>query len=140
MVARRLNDGLTKRLCEVWVDASIAAITPCPFGKFMDPFRIFRLEMLGFLVVMSAMLAYRMLTRRINLSGLLGDGTGRRAVTPERVQLLAVTVVVSVKCVVNVILNPSGALPGIEAGWLLLFGVSCVVYAVVKWLRAFRWQ
>jgi hypothetical protein len=106
----------------------------------MEPVRILRLEMIVFLAVLATMLAFRMLTRQINLSGLLADTASGKSVTPERVQLLIVTAAVSVKCVVNLIWNPDGTMPGIGRWWLVLFGASAGVYAVVKWLRTFRWQ
>ena len=45
----------------------------------MDPIRILRWEGIGFLYALAALLSYRMLTRRINLAGLLGDGSGTGA-------------------------------------------------------------
>ena len=104
----------------------------------MEPIRILRWEGLVFVVALSALLAYRMLTREISLSGLLSDGTNDGRVSPERVQLLVTTIAISFK-VLGAALHGSGnALPEVSPMTLGVFGASGAVYAAVKALKAVR--
>jgi hypothetical protein len=98
----------------------------------MDPIRILRWEGLGFLLALSALLAYRMLTRQINLRGLLGDGTEDGAVSPERVQLLVTTIAVSCNVLRAALHGTTNALPEVSPATLGIFGASSGVYAAVK--------
>ncbi len=98
----------------------------------MEPIRILRWEGLGFLLILSALIAYRMLTRRINLGGLLGDGTRDGAVSPERVQLLVTTIAVSSKVLSAALHGTTNAMPEISPATLGIFGASSGVYAAVK--------
>ena len=101
-------------------------------GRVMDAIRILRWEGLGFLVALTVLLAYRMLTRRINLRGLLGDGTDDGAVSPERVQLLVTTIAVSCNILRAALHGTTNALPEINTATLAIFGASSSVYAGVK--------
>ncbi len=90
------------------------------------------LDARGFLYGLAALVAYRLLTRQINLSGLLSRKTDGGAVSPERVQLLLATMALSVKYLVEVAHNSSGAMPDVDANWLYVFGGSSGIYASVK--------
>ena len=96
----------------------------------MDPISILRWEGFAFLSALAALLAYRMLTRRINLRGLLGDGTG--GVSAERVQLLVTTVAVSVNILRTALHGTTNALPQINGATLTIFGASSSTYLGVK--------
>ena len=98
----------------------------------MDPIRILRGEGLGFLLALSALLAYRMLTRQINLRGLLGDRTEDGAVSPERVQLLVTTIAVSCSVLRAALHGMTNTLPEVSSATLGVFGASSWVYAAVK--------
>ena len=103
----------------------------------MEPIRILRFEGLAFVVLLGALLAYRLLTRAINLDGLLR--TGRDApVSPERVQLLVATIAVSFRFLATAMHGTGNRLPEVDAATLSAFGASSGVYAAVKALRAFR--
>jgi len=54
----------------------------------MTPVHILHLEVQWFLLLLAATFAYRMLTRRIPLNGLLSNTADGQQVSPERVQLL----------------------------------------------------
>ncbi len=96
---------------------------------------ILGLEARGFLLLLAAMLAVKMLTRQINLGGLLAKDGESSGVSPERVQLLMTTIFLSAKYVSEVAHNTSGALPDVTPQWLAVFGGSGGVYASVKALR-----
>lgn len=77
-----------------------------------------------FLIVVSSLVS-----GRINLSGLLlgkkGDGT--TYVSPERVQLLLITLGTAFQYLLSVQKNPSH-FPSVDANWLAIFGGSHLVY------------
>ena len=98
----------------------------------MNPIDILRLEGNGFLVLLAAILIYRMLTRQISLGGLLARKDGSGGVSPERVQLLLATLALSVKYVGDVVHSTNGVLPDVSAQWLYVFGGSSGIYASVK--------
>ncbi len=98
----------------------------------MDPIRILRWEGLAFICALTALLAYRMLTRKINLRGLLGDGTEDGAVSPERVQLLVSTFAISAYMLRGALHSTTHALPPISPAMLGIFGASASLYAAVK--------
>ncbi len=98
----------------------------------MDPIRILRFEGFAFLCAVLFLLAYRLLTRRINLSGLLGDGSETGAVSPERVQLLVTTIAVSVNILRTALHGTANAFPKISPATLTIFGASSFTYLGVK--------
>lgn len=103
----------------------------------MEPMRILRIEGMAFVVLLSALLAYRLLTREINLDGLLRNRRGA-PVSPERVQLLVATIAVSFKFLATAMHGTGNSLPEVDAATLSVFGASSGVYAGVKALRAIR--
>ena len=103
----------------------------------MEPIRILRFEGLSFIVLLGVLLAYRLLTREINLDGLLRHRRGG-PVSPERVQLLVATIAVSFRFLVAATHEGSNSLPEVDAATLSVFGASSGLYAAVKALKAFR--
>jgi hypothetical protein len=105
----------------------------------MDPTRILHHEVLGFLLGLCALIAYRMLTRQIKLGGLFSDGSPGGQVTAERVQLLMATLALSAKFVQSAMHGSSvSSLPDVSVQWLVVFGASSGVYASVKAWKMFR--
>jgi hypothetical protein len=100
--------------------------------------RILGLEARCFLIALAATLAYKMLTRRICLSGLLARGEPGSDVSPERVQLLMTTLVLGAKYITEVSQSTAGALPDVDKDWLAVFAGSSGVYASVK--AALLWR
>jgi hypothetical protein len=98
----------------------------------MSDVRLLCLEMRGFLFLLVAMLAYRMLTRQINLGGLFARKTSEGAVSPERVQLLLATIAVSAGILSGALHSTNGALPDVSKQWLAVFGSSSGLYVSVK--------
>jgi hypothetical protein len=96
-------------------------------------------ELKGFLFALSALLVYRMLTRRISLGGLLATKDARAtAVSPERVQLLVATLAVSANILGGSLHSVNGTMPDVGRDWVLVFGGSGGLYAAVKAFRTFR--
>ena len=104
----------------------------------MNPIRILCWEGLGFLFSLAALLSYRMLTRQINLSGLLGDGSEEGAVSPERVQLLLTTIAVSCTILRAALHGTTNAMPEISTATLSIFGASSFAYVGVKAFKMLR--
>lgn len=101
--------------------------------------KILEIEVWGFLGLLGAIMTYRLLTRQVNLSGLLLRKNGSGAPSPERVQLLLATLGVSGKFLSEVFRSPAGGnFPDIGPQWLYVLGSSSTVYALVKALTTFR--
>jgi hypothetical protein len=87
---------------------------------------VLRYEAFFLLTALAAVIAYRMLTRQINTRGLLQDKVGGRAVSPGRLQLLVVTLVIAVYCLVGV--YQTQQLPDIPQELLLGLSASHLFY------------
>jgi len=98
----------------------------------MNAVEVLRLEGEAFLAVLAAMLAYHMLTRRINLSRLLARKDGSNGISPERLQLLLMTLALAAQYVRDAVHATNGALPNVSPKWLAVFGGSSGIYASVK--------
>jgi hypothetical protein len=98
----------------------------------MTPLALLRFEGEAFLGVLAATLAYRMLTRRINLRRLLARKDGSGTVSPERVQLLMTTLALAARYVRDSAHAGNGAMPDVSAEWLAVFGGSSGLYAGIK--------
>lgn len=85
-----------------------------------------RYELFFLLAALAVIVAYRMLTRQINMSGLLRDKVGGRAVSPGRLQMLIVTLVVAVYYVAEVL--GSEKLPELPREFMLALAGSHLVY------------
>ena len=97
--------------------------------------QIARWEMTLFLFGAFAVVAFQLLTGRINtrylLWGTRSDGT--RYFSPERVQLLLMTLATAFNLVLQVLQNPDHAqLPVIADKWVALLGSSHGVYLAGK--------
>ena len=101
----------------------------------MNVSHILGLEARWFLFALAGTLAYQMLTRRISLDGLLLVGEPGSDLSPERVQLLLATLLLSAKYITEVAHSTTGALPDVSKDWLVVFGGSGGVYASVKAAR-----
>ncbi len=100
---------------------------------------LLKIEGWGFLGLLGAIVTYRLLTRQINLSGLLLRKNGSGSPSPERVQLLLATLAVSGKYLSEVFQSPgSDMLPDIGPQWLYVMGGSSAVYALGKALTTLR--
>lgn len=98
----------------------------------MDPISLLELELHAFLMLLAAILVFRLLTRKIQLSGLLNRKEDAGRVSPERVQLLLATLAMSAKYLGSVIHGTAGIMPDVSREWLYLFGGSSGLYASVK--------
>jgi len=100
---------------------------------------ILEIEVWCFLSLLGAIVAYRLLTRQINLRGLLLRKNGSGLLSPERVQLLIATLAVSGKYLSEVFQSAgSDKLPDIDPQWLYTLGGSSAVYVLGKALTTFR--
>jgi hypothetical protein len=105
----------------------------------MNVTSLLNLELKGFLFALSALLGYRLLTRRLPLAGLLATKDAKaRAVSPERVQLLIATLAVSANLLGGSLHSPDGTMPDVSGTWVAIFGGSGGLYAAVKAFRTFK--
>ncbi len=98
----------------------------------MSLVRILHYELLGFLYVLGGVLVFQLLTRRINLQGLIFRKDGSGSISPERIQLLVVTLATCVRYIGQVSTTTKAALPDMDPGWLYLMGGSNGIYLVRK--------
>src|SRR5689334_21499544 len=95
--------------------------------------RVVHFEVMAFLYSLAVIIAFQLLTRRINMSGLLNRKDGSGDVSPERVQLLIATLVLSMQYLKEVAQSTTTtALPDVGSGWLYLMGGSSGIYAAGK--------
>ena len=99
-----------------------------------------RYELGSLLAILTAVVAFQILTGRINTRGLLSEKTkdGVVGVSPARVQLLLFTVAFAFY-LLSAIIN-SGQFPTIDTKWLLILGGSHSIYLGGKGLSLFRSQ
>lgn len=101
--------------------------------------KILEIEVWGFLGLLGAIVAYQLLTRKINLRGLLLRKNGSDSPSPERVQLLLATLAMSGKYLSEVFQSQGGdKLPNIDSQWLYTLGGSSAVYVLGKALTTLR--
>ena len=93
---------------------------------------ILRWEGLGFVLPLAAMLAFRMLTGQISLRGLLRRKDDQSKVSPERIQLLLVTLALSGSYLGDALRSSGNSLPDVSPQMLYAFGASSTLYASVK--------
>lgn len=98
----------------------------------MSTLRILDYEALGFLYALGAGVAFQVLTRRINLQRLLFRKDGSGTVSPERIQLLVITLATCIRYMGQISTTTKAALPDIDTGWLYLMAGSSGLYAVRK--------
>ena len=90
---------------------------------------VLRYEMLFLLIGLMVIVAYRLLTQKINVKGLLMDKTGGRAFSPGRLQMLIVTISIAAYYVLMVIeAKDAGKFPDMPNEFLLALGGSHTIY------------
>jgi hypothetical protein len=87
---------------------------------------VLRYETLFVLTALAVIIAYRLLTRQINTRGLLRDKIGGRGMSPSRLQLLVVTLLIAVYYVEQVF--ETQKLPNMPQEYLLALGGSHLFY------------
>jgi hypothetical protein len=87
---------------------------------------VLRYETLFVLTALAVIIAYRLLTRQINTRGLLRDKIGGRGMSPGRLQLLVVTLLIAVYYVEQVF--ETQKLPNMPQEYLLALGGSHLFY------------
>ncbi len=108
----------------------------------MAPLQVaIRYVVLGWLFALLALVAYRMLTGRIRVRGLLHEkaASGLGAVSGARVQLLLATVAAAATYVTDTLTTTTPAtLPEVDAAWLGVLGASNGIHVLNKLVRALR--
>jgi hypothetical protein len=94
--------------------------------------RILHFELLGFLYGLAAIVAFQMLTGRINLKGLFQQKDGSAQTSPERVQLLLATIAAAANYLGEVAKSSTGTMPDVSNNWLYPMGGSGGIYALRK--------
>jgi hypothetical protein len=99
----------------------------------MNPIeQLLRWEGLGFLGLLAALIAFRLLSGKINLKGLLASKNGGPEVSPERVQLLLATLAMCMSYLGKALHGTGNSLPDISPQMLYVFAGSSTLYASVK--------
>lgn len=100
---------------------------------------ILEIEGWGFLLLLAAIIAFRLLTRKINLHGLLHRKNGSGSVSPERVQLLIATIAFAARYLTQVVQSADQhSLPNVDPQWLYTIGGSSSIYVLGKAATTFR--
>jgi|SRR5271169_906176 len=94
--------------------------------------RVLHFEALGFIYVLAALVAYQMLTGRINTMGLLQQKDGSQQTSPERIQLLLATLAAAANYLTEATRSTNGTMPDISNNWLYLMGGSSGIYVLRK--------
>jgi hypothetical protein len=94
--------------------------------------RILHFELLGFLYGLAAVVAYQMLTGRINIMGLFQQKDGTAQTSPERIQLLLATIAAAASYLGEVAKSTNGTMPDVSNSWLYLMGGSSGIYTLRK--------
>ena len=87
---------------------------------------VLRYEVLFALMVLAAIIAYRLLTGRINTRGLLRNKIGGHAISPGRLQLFVVTLLILIYYVMEVL--ETKTFPNMPHEFVLALGGSNLVY------------
>jgi hypothetical protein len=103
----------------------------------MSVTEIFRVEVVAFFAALVLLLGHRMATGQISLSGLFGSAEGVSKINPERVLLFVASLVMGAVYIVQMMLGGVSALPNLSAAWVVMFGVSCLIYLCMKAFRTF---
>jgi hypothetical protein len=94
--------------------------------------RILDLELLSFLWALIAAVVFQLLTRKINLAGLLSRKDGSNGISAIRVQLLITTIAASAHYLIQLTNGKVADAPDISNRWLYLFGGSSGIYTLGK--------
>ena len=102
--------------------------------------RILHFELLGFLFALGAVVAFQMMTGRINLVGVISqkDPNNPNQTSPERVQLLLATLAAAATYLGEVAKNTSGTMPDVSNQWLYLMGGSSGISVLGKAWKTWR--
>ena len=103
----------------------------------MEIATILDLEMRAFLVLLGGTVAFQLLTGRISLRNLLCRKSGSKDPSPERIQLLLATILLSVRYLSSLAHAPANSLPDISPEWLYVMGGSSTIYAAGKAITTF---
>jgi len=100
----------------------------------MSIIRILHFELLGFLYALAAVVAFQLLTGRINLAGVMSqkDPNNPDQTSPERVQLLLATIALSASYLGQVAKSTGATMPDVSNQWLYLMGGSSAIYVLRK--------
>jgi hypothetical protein len=91
----------------------------------------------GFICLIGAIVAYRLLTRQIDMGGIFGNKDGSEGASPERIQLFLATLSLGATYLGEVAKSTSAKMPDVSKDWLILCGASSGVYVSVKGLKTF---
>jgi len=94
--------------------------------------QVLHYELLVFLYALAAVVAYQLLTGKINTQGLLQQKDGSGETSPERVQLLLATIAAAAHYLSEAMKSTGGQLPDISNEWLYLMGGSSALYILRK--------
>jgi hypothetical protein len=100
--------------------------------------RILGLETSVFVYGLALIVAWKLLTSRINIRGLLANKSRPSQISPGRVQLLISTMMVAIGYLRNTAALEHGSFPQVGAGWLYLFGGSSLIYSARKAFEQYR--
>ena len=101
----------------------------------MSPGRVLQLELWGFALALLAVVVIKILTASINLRGLLAAKDSSTNVSPERVQLLVLTLAASIGYINQAARVQGARLPDVGSSWLYIYGGSSTIYAAAKLWR-----
>ena len=94
---------------------------------------VLRWELMLVLIVLAAIVAYRMITQQINVTGLFMDKTGGRVISPGRVQMLMASIGMAAYYLMLVFESKGkGRLPELPNEYLAAFGASHGIYLLGK--------
>jgi len=99
--------------------------------------QILHLEARTFLILLGGTIAFQLLTRRISIRNLLCQKGASKAPSPERIQLLLATILLSFRYLSSLSHAPPDSLPPVSSDWLYVFGGSSTIYAVGKAINTF---
>jgi len=95
-------------------------------------------EIQTFLYLLAAIIAYRLLTGKIVVRGLFLRKGGSNAASPERIQLLMTTLLVSANYLDSVARNTTNNMPDVDPKTLYVMGGSSGIYLAGKALTTLR--
>lgn len=94
---------------------------------------VLRYELLFLLLALIVIVAYRMITQQINVTGLLMDKTSGRTFSPGRLQLLITTIGIALYYIMMVMdTNDTTRLPDMPNEFILALGGSHGIYLTGK--------
>ena len=94
---------------------------------------VLKYELLVLLTALAALLAYRMITQQINVTGLLMDKTSGRAISPARIQMLIVTLGIAGYYLMMVVdAKNKGQLPELPNEYIVALGGSHSIFLLGK--------